>query len=139
MHRWLALVAAITVSGCSTGVAKLPSVNAPPPAARAPAPVSSSAPGAFREAPVQNAAGLEGVIGARAAALTRRFGQARIDLTEGDARKLQFMGASCVLDIFLYPRKAGARPVATHVEARNRSDGADTDRAQCIREVERQR
>lgn len=138
-HRWArrlgVLLAAMAISGCSTGVAKLPGVNAPPAAARPAAP----APGAFREAPVQSAAGLEGVIGARAAALTRRFGQARIDLTEGDARKLQFMGASCVLDIFLYPPEAGARPVATYVEARNRSDGADTDRARCIREVERER
>ena len=71
--------------------------------------------------------------------LTQRFGQARIDLTEGDARKLQFLGSACVLDIYLYPESEGAQPVATYVEARRRSDGADTDRADCIREVERQR
>lgn len=47
--------------------------------------------------------GLEGVIGASAEALLKRFGTPRIDLVEGDARKLQFAGAKCVLDIFIYP------------------------------------
>ena len=82
-------------------------------------------------------AGLEGVIGAPAAALTRRFGSPRIDLAEGDARKLQFAGAACVIDIFLYPTTANApEPTATHVEARLRQGGAPTDAGACIREVE---
>lgn len=83
-------------------------------------------------------AGLEGVIGAPAAALTRRFGTPRIDLVEGDARKLQFSGQACVLDIYLYPLTAGAEPTATHVEARIRLGGAPADAGSCIREVERQ-
>ncbi|MEL7519837.1 MAG: hypothetical protein AAFN48_12890, partial [Pseudomonadota bacterium] len=86
-----------------------------------------------------NAAGLESVLGQRAGSLTQRFGKARIDLKEGDARKLQFLGTGCVLDIYLYPREERGEPVATHVEARSLSDGEDTDRARCIREVERER
>jgi hypothetical protein len=86
---------------------------------------------------VMAARGLEGVIGSGAAALTRRFGVPRLDLAEGDARKLQFAGGACVLDIYLYPVAAAAEPTATHVEARLRQGGAATDAGACIREVER--
>lgn len=86
---------------------------------------------------VMSSQGLGGIIGSPAGALTRRFGEPRIDLAEGDARKLQFSGASCVLDIFLYPLSAGAEPTATHVEARLRQGGAAADPGACIREVER--
>lgn len=81
--------------------------------------------------------GLEGVIGASAEALLKRLGTPRIDLVEGDARKLQFAGAECVLDIFIYPVSAVAQPTATHVEARLRQGGAPADPGACIREVER--
>jgi len=79
------------------------------------------------------------VIGAPVAALTNRFGQPRIDLAEGDARKLQFAGQSCVLDIYLYPVAAAAEPTATHVAARLRQGGAPADPGECLREIERQR
>ena len=138
MRRAFALLAAISVSGCSTGISQLPGVNAPSQTTRAPAPAAPPT-GGFRKAPVQDASGLGGVSGARAGALTRRFGQARIDLAEGDARKLQFISGSCVLDIFLYPPSQGAEPVATHVEARTPSDGSDTDRGRCIRAIESER
>lgn len=87
---------------------------------------------------VMSPQGLGGVIGQPAAALTRRFGEPRLDLAEGDARKLQFAGSTCVLDIFLYPLAAAAEPTATHVEARVRQGGAPLDPGACIREVERQ-
>lgn len=86
---------------------------------------------------VMSPQGLGGVIGARADTLTRRFGPPRIDLAEGDARKLQFAGPTCVLDIFLYPVAAAAELTATHVEARLRQGGAAADPGACIREVER--
>jgi len=86
---------------------------------------------------VMSAQGLAGVIGSGAAALTQRFGQPRLDLAEGDARKLQFAGSTCVLDIYLYPVTAAAAPTATHVEARLRQGGAAADPGACIREVER--
>lgn len=83
-------------------------------------------------------AGFEGVIGAPAAALVQRFGLPRIDLAEGEARKLQFAGASCVVDIYLYPPALGAEPTAAHVDARLRQGGAAIDGGTCIREVEAQ-
>jgi hypothetical protein len=111
-----------------------PSLREAPPAGRAaPVPATNSIP-----APqIQRERGLESVIGKGASALTRRFGRARIDLSEGDARKLQFSSQNCVLDIFLYPLERGNSPVATHVEARQRAGGGDANRAQCIAEVER--
>jgi hypothetical protein len=80
---------------------------------------------------VQRLPGLEEVIGSTAAELTRRFGSARLDVWEGDARKLQFTGTACVLDIYLYPSAAGREPQATYVDAR-RTDGRDVDRVACI-------
>lgn len=76
--------------------------------------------------------GLENVIGQSASQLVRRFGSARLDIAEGDARKLQFTGEPCVLDVYLYPLRPGAQPVATHVEARRASDGRAVDRAACV-------
>lgn len=85
-----------------------------------------------RRAQVQFAPGLEGVIGATPDDLVREFGPARLDVWEGDARKLQFTGQPCVLDIYLYPPTPGREPLATYVEARRASDGQDVDRAACI-------
>ena len=123
------LVAAL--SGCGGGSAPVRSASARVPAA---APHSRSTIVVVPE--VMSPKGLGGVIGSPAAALTRRFGAPRIDLAEGDAHKLQFAGASCVLDIYLYPVSAGTEPSATHVEARLRQGGAPADPGACIREVE---
>ncbi len=78
------------------------------------------------------APGLEGVIGATDDELSRQFGTPRLAVWEGDARKLQFSGAACVLDIYLYPPAPGREPQATYVDARRASDGQDVDRASCI-------
>lgn len=80
---------------------------------------------------IQSLPGVEGVIGATSAELERQFGTARLNVWEGDARKLQFTGTACILDVYLYPSAAGAEPKATYVEAR-RSDGRDVDDAACI-------
>jgi hypothetical protein len=76
--------------------------------------------------------GLEAVIGADARTLTAEFGQPQLDVREGDARKLQFSGQPCVLDVYLYPPDKGGEPRATYVDARRASDGKDVDRAACI-------
>lgn len=81
---------------------------------------------------IQALAGLDGVIGVNAADLTRRFGAPRLDVIEGDVRKLQFTGNPCVLDVFLYPPAPGREPLATYVDARRQSDGRDVDRASCV-------
>jgi hypothetical protein len=89
-------------------------------------------------AQVQQLPGLEGVIGFTAAELVREFGTARLDVHEGDARKLQFTGTPCVLDVYLYPSAPGREPQATYVDAR-RSDGRDVDRAACVAALRRSR
>jgi hypothetical protein len=124
----VASLLALGVTGCASGGAR---------------PVRPAAAGPARSAivvvpDVMAPAGLGGVIGTSAGALTRRFGEPRIDLAEGDARKLQFSGRTCVLDIFLYPVSAGSEPTATHVDARVRQGGAAVDPGACIREVEAQ-
>ena len=116
-----------------------PRVVAPPP--QAPAPTLNPAPApaqrGFIPPQVMRAPGLEGVIGQREAQLEQQFGKARLNVWEGDARKLQFVGEACVLDIYLYPLRPGANPSATHVEARRASDGRPVDRAACARALRR--
>jgi len=73
--------------------------------------------------------GLEAVIGQDAAGLTRLFGQPDADVREGQARKLQFASAICVLDAYLYP-KNNAAPRVTYLDARQ-PDGTPIDRASC--------
>ena len=132
MRKGLGLLAlgAVCVSACSSGAT---------PRTVSTSPTSAAGPsaGTFRAPVVQNERGLESVIGQAANALTQRFGEARLDLSEGDARKLQFSSNECVLDVFLYPLRDNATPVATHIEARQRVGGASTDRAKCIEQVER--
>ncbi|HSJ77215.1 MAG TPA: hypothetical protein VK913_00650, partial [Erythrobacter sp.] len=97
MIRPLAILCAlgVTLGGCAGGSAPRPAGPVRP--AAAPHSTIVVVP------EVMAPAGLQGVIGSPVAALTRRFGTPRIDLAEGDARKLQFAGRACVLDIFLYP------------------------------------
>lgn len=83
------------------------------------------------------APGLESVIGKSANQLERQFGKPQLEVWEGDARKLQFSGEPCVLDVYLYPLRPGAAATATHVEARRASDGAAVDRASCVRALGR--
>lgn len=97
-----------------------------PPATLPPPPITRP------EVQVMHLPGLDGVIGMNSGVLLRDFGQPRIDLREGDVRKLQFSGNACVLDIYLYPPQNGGEPVATHVDARRSSDGQDVDRAACV-------
>ncbi|WP_239806786.1 hypothetical protein [Croceicoccus hydrothermalis] len=91
---------------------------------------------AFRAPRVMNLPGLEGVIGADAGRLVQQFGTPRLDVWEDDARKLQFAGSACTLDIYLYPAAPRAQERATYVDAR-RSDGREVDRAACVRALRR--
>lgn len=121
-------------SGASAPPPRTGGVRVPPTRPAAPPPGSS---GDFRTPQVMNAPGLEGVIGQNAADLQRQFGTARLDVFEGDARKLQFTGETCVLDIYLYPLRRGAEPTATYVDARRQSDALDVDRAACVQSLRR--
>jgi hypothetical protein len=90
-----------------------------------------------RDAQLQMAPGLEGVIGASQGQLVRLFGEPRLDVWEGDARKLQFSGTACVLDVYLYPSTTSKEPHASYVDARRSSDGQDVDRGACVSALRR--
>jgi len=126
LRSLIALLAVSALSACGGNVASTP----------APAPQKVPVRVPVRRPPppaaVQSIPGLEGVIGATAADLTRQFGQPRLEVFEGDARKLQFSGSACVLDIYLYPAAQGREPQASFVEARRASDGQEVDRVACV-------
>lgn len=122
---------ALLLSACSVspgGVASVPGHASPSrvPAVRAPSRITPPAP------TMQAIPGLDGVIGADRKQIVARFGTPRLDVWEGDARKLQFAGNACVLDIYLYPTPGSREPLATFVDARRASDGQDVDRAACV-------
>lgn len=114
MHSW-AVAGAALLGGCAS-VAE----EAPPPRLPAPQAAARSA-----------AAPLDNVIGRTAAMLTRSFGPPALDISEGEARKLQFESAFCLLDAYLYPPARGGAPIVTHVDTRL-PDGRDVDRASCV-------
>jgi hypothetical protein len=82
------------------------------------------------------APGLDRVMGKDARALQALFGPPDLDVREGPARKLQFVGAACVLDAYLYPPAARAEPLVRYLDARLPS-GDDFDRASCIAALSR--
>jgi len=123
---------ALALSACGGAVPQTGRVQStptvrPPPATRPPARKPQ-----VPSAQVQALPGLETVIGATQSDLVRQFGQPRLEVWEGDARKLQFTGAACVLDVYLYPPENGGPQVATYTDARRASDGKDVDRAACV-------
>jgi hypothetical protein len=126
----VSLGAAVLVAGCA-------STPGPGRAPARPGTAAQQGSAIIRVPEMMSARGLENIIGAGAPALTQRLGEPQLDGFEGDVRKLQFAGTSCVVDVYLYPLRPGAEPVATHVEARRRDGGAAVDQVQCLREVER--
>lgn len=141
MVRNLALALALTplLAACGSGSGGVKTATSNPAKPQQPAVVAVRAPvhTAPPRAKIFAAPGLEGVIGADPDDLTRQFGPARLDVWEGDARKLQFTGNACVLDVYLYPPSPGAPPEATYVDARRASDGQDVDRASCVAALKR--
>lgn len=110
----LAILPALILAGCGdTGVA-------PRPARAAPVPIPI--PG--------GTTGLDRVIGQTGNALIGLFGKPAADVREGNARKLQFGNATCVLDAYLYPKGRG-EAVVTYVDARQ-TNGSPIDRASCV-------
>lgn len=137
MRSVVALAVTAALAGCvgAPKPASAPVVTRPPPQVSGPTAAPSSQ--GFIAPTVMRMAGLESVIGADARRLAEEFGPPRLTVPESDAMKLQFSGASCVLDVFLYPLRPGGQPVATHVEARRASDGQDVDRAACVAALKR--
>ncbi|WOE75320.1 hypothetical protein [Alterisphingorhabdus coralli] len=79
-----------------------------------------------------NPRGLSAILNRSDDQLVAMFGPPRLDVIEGAARKLQFTGESCVLDIYLYPPENGGERKSTYADARN-LQGAAVDRAGCVR------
>ena len=118
----------------SLALAGLLLVGCVPRGAGTPPPAATPAPVAPRP---YTTTGLENVIGATARSLIALFGRPDLDLREGPARKLQFLGPACVLDAYLYPPRGGAgEPIVTHVDARL-PDGREMDRSSCAAALSR--
>lgn len=98
----------------------------------APPPVKPAAPAPTIGRPVQD----NSLIGQSPDAVGRLFGKPRLDVTEGAARKLQYEGTACVIDIYFYAPRAGANPVATHVDART-PDGRNAELNSCVETLRR--
>ena len=60
-----------------------------------------------------------------------RFGTPALQIREGSSLKLQFRGARCVMDAYLYPSGGSGVLKVTHVDTRAPS-GVTTDQAACI-------
>jgi hypothetical protein len=116
MNRILPLTLALPLAACA------------PTAARQAAPAAASAPAS---APRYSPVGLESVIGRTASVIQAQFGKPALDVREGSARKLQFVGPACILDAYLYPPAGGGEPIVTYLDARLH-DGRDFDRASCV-------
>ena len=134
------LTLALLASGCVSGpkvsggrMVRTDTVSKPPPVQTVPAASSAQ----FRAPTMQRIAGLDAIIGQNATGLANLFGGPRLDVAEGDARKLQFSGRACVMDVYLYPLQPGGEPRATHVETRRASDGREVDRASCAAALKR--
>ncbi len=76
------------------------------------------------------------LMGRTASSLIALFGRPALDIHEGSARKLQFTGTSCVLDLYLYAQRRGGEQVSTHADARL-PDGRDADRDACAASLSR--
>jgi hypothetical protein len=113
LRLFLALSALTALAGCDAAAPETrPATFIPPPMAKV-------------------LTGLDRVMGKDARTLTALFGPAAQDVREETARKLQFSGASCILDAYLYPPSKGKEPVVTFLSARV-PDGRDADKVSCV-------
>ena len=90
---------------------------------------------ATRPPPVREE-GLARAMGQPAGALVALFGAPALDLREGPARKLQFRGAACILDAYLYPAPGGGAARVTWIDTRT-PRGEAIDRASCVAALSR--
>ena len=143
MRELVALAVALTLGACAAAPQPRTTqppprpTTAPPPMTTKPDTVTAPSTGGFIAPRVMKMPGLEAVIGRNATALANTLGPPRLQVREGDAVKMQFVGEACVLDVYLYPLRPGGEPSATYVDARRSSDGLDVDRAACVAALRR--
>lgn len=118
------IVAGALVLGACTGSEGAPPVR---PAGYVPLPANAPPP----------PASVGAISGQSAARLIAQFGQPHLDINEGAARKLQFVGPICVLDAYLYPKGRG-EPVVTYLDTRQRN-GGPIDQASCVAALAKRR
>ncbi len=76
------------------------------------------------------------MLGRTEKSLRAQYGDPRLDISEGDGRKLQYVTKKCVVDIYLYPPAAGKDAQVVHIDARDDA-GRDLDRDGCIQQLSR--
>jgi hypothetical protein len=113
--RRLILAAGLVLAGCQQNASPRSAGSSPPP---------------------MKEAGLGRVIGRTAQQLIQLFGPADLDAREGKARRLQFVGAACILDAYLYPPEKDGEPETSYLDART-PQGEDIDRASCVSALSR--
>ena len=99
-------------------------------APRPQATTSVPAPAPERPAPVKQSS----LYGLSPQELGGHFGKPYLQIREGSSVKLQFRGAQCILDAYLYPARDGQLRV-TYVDTR-RASGENMNQAACISALE---
>jgi hypothetical protein len=111
MRRSIALSLTLVIAACAPRPQQV-SAPTPPPVQPQPEPPTS-------------------LTGLTAQELVGRFGAPALQIREGSSLKLQFRGARCVMDAYLYPSGSSGTLKVTHVDTRLPS-GGDIDQAACI-------
>ena len=112
--RRILIAAALLLAGCTPD---------PVPPATTPAPIVQ---------PTPSVRVRTDVLGMDATELLRTFGSPALQVREGVGLKMQWRGAACVLDAYLYPPPQGTGLArVTHADARLPS-GADASQPSCI-------
>ena len=76
------------------------------------------------------------MLGRNEKSLRAQFGEPRLNIVEGDGRKMQYVTAKCVVDIYLFPPAAGKEAAVVHIDARDDA-GRDMDRDSCVLQLTR--
>lgn len=86
--------------------------------------------------PPLDTVGLAAILNRSDQELVALFGPPRLDVREGNGRKLQFSGQSCVLDVYLYPPENGGEARSNYADARD-LQGAAVDRGKCVERLKK--
>lgn len=86
---------------------------------------------ASAQMPARPPSAFDRLVNLPADSLMQIFGPPTQDAQEGPARRLQFAGSACILDVYLYPPADGAEPRVAYASARV-ADGREADRNLCI-------
>ncbi len=76
------------------------------------------------------------MLGRTEKSLRAQYGDPRLDIREGEGRKMQYLTKKCVVDIYLFPPSAGKEAQVVHIDARDDA-GRDLDRDGCVQQLSR--